>query len=235
MTAPSTFALIPGAGGNADYWRWVLPHLTSDGHAAVAVDLPAADASAGLDEYRDTVLEAVAGVDGPLILVAQSMGGLTAPLVADRRPVDLIVLVNAMVPVPGESGGAWWTNTGQREASLSYMRQIGLQREGFDFVEDFFHDVPDDIRREVLAADEPEQSDAPFAEPWPLTGWPDVPTRFLQGTDDRMFPLEFQRRLVRERLGLDVDTIAAGHLPAFSRPELLADRLHAYRCECGLP
>ena len=59
MTAPSTFALIPGAGGNADYWRWVLPHLTSDGHAAVAVDLPAADASAGLDEYRDTVLEEV--------------------------------------------------------------------------------------------------------------------------------------------------------------------------------
>jgi pimeloyl-ACP methyl ester carboxylesterase len=64
-----------------------------------------------------------------------------------------------------------------------------------------------------------------FAQPWPLAAWPDVPTRFLQGRDDRFFPLEFQRRLARERLGLDVEELPGGHLIALSRPRELADAL----------
>jgi len=61
-----------------------------------------------------------------------------------------------------------------------------------------------------------------------------VPTRFLQGADDRMFPLNFQRRVVRERLGLAVDAMPGGHLVAFSRPRELAARLEGYRREAGL-
>jgi pimeloyl-ACP methyl ester carboxylesterase len=55
-----------------------------------------------------------------------------------------------------------------------------------------------------------------------------VPTRFLQATDDRFFPLEFQRRLVRERLGMELDEMPGGHLVALSRPAELADRLEDY-------
>ena len=31
-------------------------------------------------------------------------------------PVSSLVLVNAMVPVPGETPGEWWANTGAVEA-----------------------------------------------------------------------------------------------------------------------
>jgi pimeloyl-ACP methyl ester carboxylesterase len=109
-----------------------------------------------------------------------------------------------------------------------------LGRSIFDFIEDFFHDVPDDVRSDVLSGPEPRQSDTPFAEPWPLDAWPDVPTRFLQGADDRLFPLEFQRRVVRERLGIDIDVMPGGHLLALSRPRELAERLDGYRREAGL-
>ena len=44
-----------------------------------------------------------------------------------------------------------------------------------------------------------------------------------------MFPLHFQRRIARERLGLDIDEIVGGHMVAMSRPGELADRLEAYR------
>jgi len=54
-----------------------------------------------------------------------------------------------------------------------------------------------------------------------------VPTSVLQGRDDRLFPLDFQRRVVRERLGLDVDAVAGGHLNSLSQPEELARRLLA--------
>ncbi len=72
---------------------------------------------------------------------------------------------------------------------------------------------------------EPDQSGTPFGAPWPLQGWPEVPTRVLAGSEDRLFPLEYQRRVVRERLGLDVEAIPGGHLAALSRPEELAAAL----------
>jgi pimeloyl-ACP methyl ester carboxylesterase len=56
-----------------------------------------------------------------------------------------------------------------------------------------------------------------------------VPTHVVAGSADRFFPLEFQRSVVRERLGLDVDVLPGGHLMALSRPRELADYLLALR------
>ena len=104
----------------------------------------------------------------------------------------------------------------------------------FDPIEDFFHDVPEDVRQVARSQPEPRQSDAPFEQPWPLDRWPDVPTRVLQGSDDRLFPLEFQRRVVRDRLGLDVDVIPGGHLLALSRPREVAEYLLSSKLHTGL-
>jgi hypothetical protein len=54
-----------------------------------------------------------------------------------------------------------------------------------------------------------------------------VPTRFLLCRDDRFFPAEFMRRVVRERLGIVPDEIDGGHTIALGRPGELADRLEA--------
>ena len=82
-----TYALIPGAGGSAWYWHRVTPLLPD----AIAIDLPADDDSADLTTYADTVVDALSGAPGPLILVAQSMGAFTAPMVASRVPTASIV------------------------------------------------------------------------------------------------------------------------------------------------
>jgi pimeloyl-ACP methyl ester carboxylesterase len=205
-----TYALIPGAGGSAWYWHRVAPLLPD----AIAIDLPADDDSADLNTYAAIVVEAVSDVSDPLVLVAQSMGAFTAPLVATRVPVASIVLVNPMVPAPGEAAGQYWAATGHRQAVPE-----------FDMVEDFFHDVPAAVREEAMRLGEPEQSDTPFEQPWPLDRWPEVPTSVIAGADDRLFPLEFQRRVVRERLGLEVDVMPGGHLMALSQPEELASRI----------
>jgi pimeloyl-ACP methyl ester carboxylesterase len=231
---PTTYALIPGAGGSAWYWHRVTPLLSARGAEAIAIDLPAADDAADLTTYADTVYRAVAGVGGPLVLVAQSMGAFTAPMVAERVSTAAIVLVNPMVPTAGEAPGQWWEATGQEQARLAYFERIGLDRTGFDPVEDFFHDVPQSVRDEAFSQPEPRQSDTPFGQPWPLQGWPDAPTRVVQGSDDRLFPLEFQRRVVRERLGLEVDVSPGGHLVALSQPETLTDRLLSYRAAGGV-
>ena len=221
------YVLIPGAGGSAWYWSRVVPLLKSAGADAVAVELPADDDSADLFAYAELVRAAAADATAPVVMVAQSMGAFTAPLAAGLVPTARIVLVNPMVPRPGESAGQWWAATGQKQAMLANFRRIGLGDKEFDSVEDFFHDVPADIRQEAFSKPEPPQSDTPFEQPWPLEAWPDVPTSVLQGRDDRLFPLDFQRRVVRERLGLDVDAVAGGHLNSLSQPEELARRLLA--------
>lgn len=214
MRLVATFVLIPGAGSTAWYWHLVAPLLEAGGHDVIAVDLPVDDDRAGLAEYVDAVLDAI-GDRRDLVVVAQSLGGFTAPLVADRLPVDLIVLVAAMTPAPGESPGDWWANTGHR-----WPEDDGLETM-------FLHDVPADVAAES-AAQTRQQSGTPFEKPWPLPAWPDVPTRFLLCRDDRLFPADFQRRVVRERLGIVPDEMEGGHLPALARPVELAARLLAY-------
>jgi pimeloyl-ACP methyl ester carboxylesterase len=231
---PTTYTLIPGAGGDAWYWHRVSPLLIDRGAEVIAVDLPFDDDSADLTTYADIVYDELAAASGPVILVAQSMGAFTAPMVARRRPAALIVLVNPMVPAPREAPGQWWAATGQPAAMAAHFERIGLNRTEFDPFEDFFHDVPEPVRQVALSQPAPRVSDTPFAQPWPLDRWPDVPTRVVQGSDDRLFPVEFQRRVTRERLGVEVDVMPGGHLVALSQPEQLVDRLETYRAEAGL-
>ncbi|MCI0436930.1 MAG: alpha/beta hydrolase, partial [Gemmatimonadetes bacterium] len=107
----ATYVLIHGAGDVGWYWHLVEAELRAHGHDVIAVDLPCDDEAAGLSEYTDTVVDAI-GDRNSLVLVAQSFGGYTAPLVCARRPADLLVLVAAMVPSPHESAEAMFANTG---------------------------------------------------------------------------------------------------------------------------
>ena len=160
------------------------------------------------------------------ILVAQSLAGFSAPLACVRKPVEQIVLLNAMIPNPGETGEAWWSNTGQREAQLEYLSTIGVTREeASDDKVLYFHDVPLDLVEEAERRGEPGQSWTPMTQPWPLDAWPATLTRVLVGRDDRLFPEAFQRRVAEERLGIEAETIPGGHLVPLADPEGVADRL----------
>jgi pimeloyl-ACP methyl ester carboxylesterase len=224
----TTYVLIHGASSDSWYWHLVVPELQARGHATVTMDLPSDDDSAGLAEYTDTVVDAI-GDRTDLVLVAQSMAGFTAPLVCERVKVDMMLLVAAMVPCPGESPGDWWANTGWEEANRAQALRDGRPTDAaFDPIETFFHDVPPDVTAEAMERGERGQSETPFEKPWPLAAWPDVPTKFLLGRQDRFFPADFQRRVVRERLGITPDEMDSGHLPALAHPKELAERLDEY-------
>ena len=224
----ATFVLIHGAGSDSWYWHLVTPELHAAGHDVVAVDLPSADDAIGLDGYADIIVDAIGDRDD-VVVVGQSMGGLTAPLVAARVPATgLIVLVAAMIPAPGETGSAWWDNTGASLARREQAKQDGRDIDGeFDPVDEFLHDVDPTLVEECWAH-VTEQSDTPFQTPWPLDSWPEVPTRFVLPRLDRFFPAPFQRRIVHERLGIIPDEIDTGHLPALARPGELAQLLLRY-------
>src|SRR4051794_39067852 len=93
LSGMATYVLIPGAGGNAWYWHLVAPLLEAAGHRAISVALPASDPEAGLDAYVAAALGAVGPLVGDAVVVGQSLGGFTAPVVAERLDAAMLVLV----------------------------------------------------------------------------------------------------------------------------------------------
>ena len=222
----ATFVLIHGGGDVGWYWHRVVAELHERGHEAVAPDLPCDDDSAGLREYADSVVDAI-GDRTDLVVVGQSYGGFTAPLVADRVHADLLVLVAGMVPAAGETPAEWWDNTGYRQAVQEQARRDGGKTGSDDPFIAFYHDVPRTLAEEALSKERSE-SEAAYHAPWPLDAWPAIPTRFVLCGEDRFFPPHFMRRVVAERLAIEPDEISSGHCVALSHPKELTDMLVDY-------
>ena len=214
----ATYVLIPGAGGDAWYWHLVAPLLEAAGHRAVPVALPASDPDAGLDAYVVAALDAVGRLNGDAVVVGQSLGGFTAPIVAERLGASMIVFVAAMIPKPGETPDDWWATSGFRDA-------WGDQE--MDAVGHFLHDLPPTVLQEALERGEPEQAGRVMTDPFPLSALPAIPTRGIAATNDRFFPVAFMDRLIRDRLGVEPEHITAGHLPALANPLGLVQALLA--------
>jgi pimeloyl-ACP methyl ester carboxylesterase len=223
----STFVLIHGGGDVGWSWHLVEAELRARGHDVVAPDLPGGDDSKTLTDYADAVVEAV-GDRQDLVVVGHSFGAFTAPLVADRLSADVLVLLAGMIPSPGESPDDWWSTTGCRSAVEEQAKRDGGPTGSPDPVVSFYHDVPRKLAEEALSKERDHPSSAASAAPWPLAAWPNVPTRFILCTEDRFFPPDFFRRLVRDRLGIVPDEIAGGHCVTLSRPKEVADILAGY-------
>jgi Alpha/beta hydrolase family len=214
---PRRFVLIPGSGGAATwYWQRAVPLLRDAGHEAIPVDLPGADPAAGLPEYARLAAAAIGGHPNA-VLVAHSLGAFTAPMAAAQSRIAQIVLVNAMIPEPGETPGARWDNTRQPQAQAAARR--GHYSTTFDLHTYFLHDVPADVA--ATGQDWP-QEDAVFESACDFRAWPPVPVKVVAGAGDGLFPLGFQQRLARDRLGVEADVLPGGHLIALAQPEAMA-------------
>lgn len=223
----TTFALIHGGAGDGWFWHRVVEALRLHGHDAVAPDLPCDDAAATFDDYATAVVRALGDRTGDVVVVAHSYGGFTAPLVAARMPVSRIVLLSAMIPAPGESPADWWKNTGHAAAvKAQAARDGGLTGNDDPFVSTW-NGVSRALAKEAQEHHVRGESKAAYEAPWPGEAWPDVPTDVLACADDRTFPPDFQQRVAKARLGLDVRVVPGGHAAPLGDPDGVAQALVA--------
>jgi hypothetical protein len=88
------------------------------------------------------------GGDRPAHKPQEGFGGFIAPLVCERVPVDLMVLVAAMIPSPGEAPNDYWTNTGYKSPELDQVEIAeGMREEDAWTIAAFMHDVPPEMPR----------------------------------------------------------------------------------------
>jgi pimeloyl-ACP methyl ester carboxylesterase len=222
MVAMTTFILVHGAFGSAAELAPVIPELEALGHCAIAVDLPCTDPVATLDDYARTVVEAMAGIAGPVVVVGHSAGGATISLVPARTRVDRLVYVTAVVPEPGRSivdiAGA-----DVRETILSVSHDDGNGCRSFDFelLASLAPPEERDAYLSFLRATQRPQSWAALEQPWPGRSLPDVPRTYVLCTEDQIIPPARQREMAA-RLGVEPMEISSEHAVFAIRPRELA-------------
>lgn len=222
------FLLIHGSNHGAWCWRDVLPHLAAAGHAARAIDLPAAGLDGTppdrvtLDSYRDAV---VAALHGPAILVGHSLGGIsiTAAAAAAPEKVQALVFLCAWAPKPGESARDLRARYGCQALLGAMVRSEDRTTTRFrdDTLEPlFYHDCPAGTvayARDHLCPQPLAPGTAP-AQPVPAH----VPRHYIRCTGDRIIPPEAQADMCRDWPAAHVHEIATGHSPFFADPQGLA-------------
>ncbi|MFJ2748238.1 alpha/beta fold hydrolase [Streptomyces sp. NPDC087297] len=259
-----TFVLVHGAGSNSYGWSPVLQELGARGHRAVAVDLPGHGlgayfplsyqtpqdperlrtepspiAAVTLEDFAAHVVGVVRAVhrNGPVILVGQSLGGVTVNAVANQVP-DLIahlVYASAFCPTRHASVAQLMATPEASTSALFRLTavptppELGVNRVNWRSGDPAFFaaakealgsDLPDVEVRALLNTLEPDESaaiGAADARGLPDT-WGRVPRTFLRFTEDRSIPPALQDLMIREADGTTPDnpfrvrSLAAPHI-----------------------
>ena len=221
----TTFVLVHGGFGSPAELAPVIPELEALGHRAIAVDLPCTDPAAALEDYARAVAEAMAEIEGPVVVVGHSAGGVTISLVPDLTRVDRLVYVTALVPEPGRSI-VDITGADVREMILSVSHDDGDGCRSFD-LELLASIVPEEEREPYLAfleATQRPQGWAAMEQPWPGRSLPDGPCTYVLCTEDNVLPPARQREMAA-RLGVEPVELASDHAVFSLRPRELAPLL----------
>jgi pimeloyl-ACP methyl ester carboxylesterase len=203
--------------------------LEASGHRAIATELPSDDPNLGLEAYAAAVADSLADVDDEVTVVGHSLGGLTIALVPDLRPVSALVFLAAFVPRPGvsvqeefETGGFALAPGFDAGRTVDELGRSSLDPEKAAVA--LFHDLEPAAAQAAAARLRP-QAQRLMNEPHPLESWPQVPSSFIHCSRDRTHTREFDEAQARERLGVGLVEIDAGHSPFLSRPRELATLL----------
>lgn len=268
------FVFIHGAWHGAATWRRIIPRLQERGYTARALDLPGAgvharspatyekrpldnaafavepspNADVSQEERTRSVISLIEEMDGPVVLVGHSLGGLTVSAVAEVVPDRLCALVYlaAFLLPPGMTAAAMIQHgTMGRAVVPSLFRadpagvgalRIDPRSDDPTYLEQvktaFYADMSVNDFTQMLASlhcDEPAEV---ILQPSPVTasGFGQVQRHYIRCLEDRAIPIEGQDFMVAALDGAiggetQLHTIASSHSPFYSQPDALVDVL----------
>jgi hypothetical protein len=226
----ATFLLVHGGGHRGWHWGRLRPVLEGLGHATVAPDVPMDEPGAGAADWAQAAVDALAERDEPgeVILVAHSLAGLAAPIIATRATVRHMVFLCANVPALGMSYQAYLAENPTAVIMPPVVLDDAgrLELEWPDARALYYGDCEESLAREAWEHLVPSAALTAFTEVCPLDVWPDVPATYILCQEDRIIGPDWSRMVSVERLGAPALELPGSHSPMLSRPEALGALLH---------
>lgn len=235
--AAKHLVLIHGAWQGAwafDAWR---PLLAQAGWTVHTPDLPGngwgpgADAPASLATYVDQVLALLRGLDGPVVLLGHSGGGITATAVAEAWPERLaavVYLAGIMLP-SGRSHGELLGELQARQPGLDLggiapHLQWSADRRTTTVPEAaalhiFLHDCEPAAARRAAALLRPQPESGRALRPlWTARRAGRVPRVYVECTQDRSIVPAVQQHFQTLSPGAQRLVLDCGHVPQLACP-----------------
>jgi pimeloyl-ACP methyl ester carboxylesterase len=226
-TEKPTVVLVHGAFAESASWNGVIQRLHARSVEAIAVANPLRSVSGDAAYLRDVL----AGIDGPVVLVGHSYGGLVVTEAASGNDaVIALVYVGAFCPEPGESAltlSTRFPGSTLADALVAYPLSSGGNelRIALDaFPSQFAADVPVETTVLMSVTQRPV-TEAALGEGLPSSAaaWRERPSWFVYGDADRNIPAELQR-FMAERAGARAvrELPGVSHALSVSRPDEVA-------------
>jgi len=181
------------------------------------------------DIAKDIVLEA-RRIDGPVLLVGHSSGGMAISRAAEAAPDEFVGLVylSALLPQNGDrllklmakNDGS---DFGSQIKPNLLKGVVSLNRSRLR--EYLFHDCPNEGVEQAISSFGEEPIRSGTAKTILSTGFDGIPKHYLACTEDRALTLAFQKWMVNRQPVKSYSELQSGHMPMYAQPDELADRL----------
>jgi pimeloyl-ACP methyl ester carboxylesterase len=221
-----TIVLVHGAFAESASWDRVIDPLVSAGHPVIA----AANPLRGVASDAASVSDLVRSIEGPVVLVGHSYGGLVISNVdADAGEIVGLVYVAAFAPAPAESA---FTHAGRfpgstlGEALHPVPRSDGMT--DLYIAADRFHsqfcaDVPAAQAARMAATQRPATQEALVEPSGERPLWQELPSWFVFGELDRNIPAELEHFMAeRAHARRTIEIPGASHAVSVAHPEATA-------------
>jgi pimeloyl-ACP methyl ester carboxylesterase len=223
----ATVVLVHGASSGAWSWWKVTPLLEERGISYRAVDLPtsgAADTSIGILDDVAHVEAVIDEIDGPVVLVGNSYGGVVISGV-DRPRVVRLVYLAAQMPAAREPimGMLAECATPELSAASTLLDDGRLAIDLESVIREAYRQA-DPADHDVVRANFPGvmSMGSDFTVAFDRVSWERVPSTYVVCSDDRATQPSFERLWAKEQ-ATDWVEWPADHCPQTSHPELVAD------------
>ncbi len=221
-----TLIFVHGACVRDAAWWWgaMTQPLAQRGIATLAVPLPSCGEAGGtggdLSDDVEACRQAMAGVDGAVVLCGHSYGGMVITEAGAEDRVSQLLYVTSVMPDSGQSQADL---IGSEPAPWMIPGDDGTVGVDPEMIREFFLGDCDEETTEQALARLTRQSITPFTQPPRHIAWRQKPATYFVCTQDLATPAEAQRRRVRE--GTRLVEFSAGHHPFLSRPDAFAQTI----------
>ncbi|MBY5933509.1 alpha/beta hydrolase [Tateyamaria omphalii] len=220
LTAKSV-VLVHGAFADGSAWNRVIPLLEEAGLDVIAAQIPLSS----LDADVETTQRAIDRLDGPVVLVGHSWGGMVITEAGAQDKVHSLVYVAAFAPNEGQSLGEYIADYPHADG-LDHLEKdaAGYYRlTDTGVAEHFAFDLPEAEIAAIAASQGPINS-ASLGMPVTQLAWKHKPNFAVVSTQDRMTLTEIQRDQIGKlnAQSVEVDT---SHVPMLTHPDAVANMI----------